>query len=194
MLSLLCQVSAGARHSFFLGPRDELWGSGANDEGQLALQSVSSVALPTRIPGLPGLPLRFAVAAGDHTIAVVEESSPQNGGLQRHSSGDSCTLFLGLSGIMLSCALFGLVLLSSSLVPVLAGMNVPHPAWKSGLCQTVKKCVCVSSSLMTTGPCRRSCMMTLQMPPDLSHYAEVATGPNASRREVLTFTHLCCSI
>ncbi len=26
--------------------------------------------------------------------------------------------------------------------------------------------------------------MTLQMPPDLLHYAEAATGPNASRREV----------
>lgn len=49
--------------------------------------------------------------------------------------------------------------------------------------------VYVSSGVMSAGPCR-SCMMTLQMPPDLLHYAEAATGPNASRREVRSPPHI----
>lgn len=96
--AVTAQISAGGRHSFFLGRDDELWACGSNDEGQLALeqsaqsaeqsvQSMPSVALPARVPGLPCLPLRFAVAAGDHSIAVVEECGLHNGGTARGKPG-----------------------------------------------------------------------------------------------------------
>lgn len=48
----------------------------------------------------------------------------------------------------------------------------------------------VALRLSAAGPCR-SCMMTLQMPPDLLHFAEAATAPTASRREVCKCRHSC---
>lgn len=89
-----------------MGPGEQLWGSGANDEGQLALQNAPSMHLPMRVPSLPGLPVRFAVAAGDHSIAVVEEPGLQNGGLQRRTSGASpppLSIYIFSWGAILYC-------------------------------------------------------------------------------------------
>ena len=83
------QVSAGAAHSLFVGQHGQLWGCGSNTEVQLAQEhSVSSAAAPQRILHAAGRPVRFAVAAGAHSLAVLEQQ-PQTNGQLRHSLGTS---------------------------------------------------------------------------------------------------------
>lgn len=74
------QVSAGAAHTLFVTARGELWGAGCSEERQLALDDPADVPGPCPVPGLPAdRPVRFAVAAGDHSIAVLESAPHQNG-------------------------------------------------------------------------------------------------------------------
>lgn len=81
------QVSAGAAHSLFVGQHGQLWGCGSNTELQLAQeQSVGTAALPQRILQAADRPVRFAVAAGAHSLAVLEQH-PQANGQLRSSSG-----------------------------------------------------------------------------------------------------------
>jgi len=78
------QVSAGAAHSLFVGQHGQLWGCGSNTELQSAEeQSMSSIAAPQRILGAAGRPVRFAVAAGSHSLAVLEQQPKSNEQLRR---------------------------------------------------------------------------------------------------------------
>lgn len=97
------QVSAGVAHSLFVGQAGQLWGCGSNAELQLSQeQSMSSAPTPLRLlPAAAGRPVRFAVAAGSHSLAVLEEWPHTNGQL-RHSIGGqplassgSCQIHLG---------------------------------------------------------------------------------------------------
>ena len=83
------QVSAGVAHSLFVGQAGQLWGCGSNAELQLSQeQSMSSAPTPLRLlPAAAGRPVRFAVAAGSHSLAVLEEQPHTNGQLRRSIGG-----------------------------------------------------------------------------------------------------------
>lgn len=93
------QVSAGAAHSLFTGQQGQLWGCGSNAERQLAQEPASSgdVPVPRRLLQSAGRAVRFAVAAGHHSLAVLEEQTRSNGQLRRSLS--ECRLCLTLRNI-----------------------------------------------------------------------------------------------
>ena len=80
-------MSAGAAHSLFVGQHGQLWGCGSNAELQLAQQQpVGSAAVPQRLLHAAGRAVRFSVAAGAHSLAVLEQH-PQINGQLRSSFG-----------------------------------------------------------------------------------------------------------
>ena len=83
------QVSAGVAHSLFVGQAGQLWGCGSNAELQLSQeQSMSSAPTPLRLlPTAAGQPVRFAVAGGSHSLAVLEKRPHTSGQLRRSIGG-----------------------------------------------------------------------------------------------------------
>ena len=80
------QVSAGAAHSLFTGKQGQLWGCGSNAERQLAQEDAEEgggALLPRRLLQSAGRAVRFAVAAGHHSLAVLEEQPRANRQLRR---------------------------------------------------------------------------------------------------------------
>ena len=70
------QVSAGERHSIAVDSAGRVWAWGNNEEGQLGQADRMNSATPRRVPGLPDLmPALYAVAIGDHSLAVMLASS-----------------------------------------------------------------------------------------------------------------------
>ena len=94
------QVSAGAAHSLFTGKQGQLWGCGSNAERQLAQEGADGdggAPVPRRLLQSAGRSVRFAVAAGHHSLAVLDEQPRSNRQLRRSLS--ETRLFL----IPLSC-------------------------------------------------------------------------------------------
>ena len=83
------QVSAGAAHSLFTGKEGPLWGCGSNAERQLALDGADEdggAPVPRRLLQSAGRAVRFAVAAGHHSLAVLDEQPRCNQQLRRSMS------------------------------------------------------------------------------------------------------------
>ena len=83
------QVSAGAAHSLFTGQQGQLWGCGSNAERQLAKEDADedgAAPVTRRLLQSAGHAVRFAVAAGHHSLAVLEKQPRSNRQLRRSMS------------------------------------------------------------------------------------------------------------
>jgi len=69
--NFVVQISCGYRHCLALTNNGQLFSWGNNDHGQLGLGNKSeSVANPTLVKSLSGLPLAFIASGGSHSFAV----------------------------------------------------------------------------------------------------------------------------
>ena len=88
--NLACEeVSGGAAHSLFTGQQGQLWGCGSNAERQLAQEDADEAGgapVPRRLLQSAGRAVRFAVAAGHHSLAVLEKQPRSHRQLRRSMS------------------------------------------------------------------------------------------------------------